>query len=185
MQQIQIQNLFQKVKRASAEKESTRQQSSCVFCATVTMQQVQKRIRTHIYIYITILEKYNWPWLLSTKAHAWLHDSSPSQVGANNVSFLFPAGQFGTRIQGGPVLDSFQWARLDLRNDLCRFVSFCPSGKDAASARYIYTRLERQGPHEPVHCHQGHQVVVWFSPWSPWYQLHSTPRSSYHPLAGG
>ena len=73
------------------------------------------------------------------------------------MSFLFPAGQFGTRIQGGPVLDSFQWARLDLRNDLCRFVPFCPSGKDAASARYIYTRLERQGPHEPVHCHQ---VVV-------------------------
>ena len=30
------------------------------------------------------------------------------------MSFLFPAGQFGTRIQGGPVLNSFQWARLDL-----------------------------------------------------------------------
>eukprot|EP00913_Durusdinium_trenchii_P024115 g22648.t1 len=37
-------------------------------------------------------------------------------VGSNNVNLLFPAGQFGTRIQGG---------------------------KDAASARYIYTRLER------------------------------------------
>jgi DNA topoisomerase-2 len=35
-------------------------------------------------------------------------------VGANNVNLLIPAGQFGTRLQGG---------------------------KDAASARYIYTRL--------------------------------------------
>eukprot|EP00931_Biecheleriopsis_adriatica_P065490 TRINITY_DN40011_c0_g1_i1.p1 TRINITY_DN40011_c0_g1~~TRINITY_DN40011_c0_g1_i1.p1 ORF type:complete len:1312 (+),score=354.61 TRINITY_DN40011_c0_g1_i1:417-3938(+) len=39
-----------------------------------------------------------------------------SFVGANNVSFLVPSGQFGTRLQGG---------------------------KDSASARYIYTRLER------------------------------------------
>ncbi|CAE7561257.1 top2 [Symbiodinium natans] len=37
-------------------------------------------------------------------------------VGANNISLLVPSGQFGTRIQGG---------------------------KDAASARYIYTRLEK------------------------------------------
>lgn len=35
-------------------------------------------------------------------------------VGSNNVALLFPSGQFGTRLQGG---------------------------KDAASARYIYTRL--------------------------------------------
>eukprot|EP00930_Biecheleria_cincta_P055333 TRINITY_DN41660_c0_g1_i1.p1 TRINITY_DN41660_c0_g1~~TRINITY_DN41660_c0_g1_i1.p1 ORF type:complete len:1305 (-),score=290.22 TRINITY_DN41660_c0_g1_i1:447-4361(-) len=39
-----------------------------------------------------------------------------SFVGANNVSLLIPSGQFGTRLQGG---------------------------KDAASARYIYTRLEK------------------------------------------
>jgi len=39
-----------------------------------------------------------------------------SFVGSNNVGFLHPSGQFGTRLQGG---------------------------KDAASARYIYTRLER------------------------------------------
>jgi len=39
-----------------------------------------------------------------------------SFVGANNLSLLVPSGQFGTRLQGG---------------------------KDAASARYIYTRLER------------------------------------------
>ncbi|KAM0687539.1 DNA topoisomerase 2 [Conglomerata obtusa] len=37
-------------------------------------------------------------------------------VGANNISFLVPAGQFGTRLQGG---------------------------KDAASPRYIFTLLER------------------------------------------
>jgi hypothetical protein len=36
-------------------------------------------------------------------------------VGSNNINFLYPAGQFGTRIMGG---------------------------KDAASARYIFTRLE-------------------------------------------
>jgi len=36
-------------------------------------------------------------------------------VGANNIQFLFPSGQFGTRLQGG---------------------------KDAASPRYIFTRLE-------------------------------------------
>lgn len=36
-------------------------------------------------------------------------------VGSNNVNFLYPSGQFGTRIMGG---------------------------KDAASARYIFTRLE-------------------------------------------
>ena len=35
-------------------------------------------------------------------------------VGSNNLSLLFPSGQFGTRLQGG---------------------------KDAASARYIFTRL--------------------------------------------
>ena len=28
------------------------------------------------------------------------------QVGANNVSLLFPSGQFGTRIQGGSLLSS-------------------------------------------------------------------------------
>merc|ERR1719181_668669 len=39
-----------------------------------------------------------------------------SFVGSNNINLLFPAGQFGTRLQGG---------------------------KDAASARYIFTRLER------------------------------------------
>lgn len=37
-------------------------------------------------------------------------------VGSNNINLLFPSGQFGTRLQGG---------------------------KDCASARYIYTRLER------------------------------------------
>jgi len=37
-------------------------------------------------------------------------------VGSNNINLLFPSGQFGTRLMGG---------------------------KDAASARYIYTRLER------------------------------------------
>merc|ERR1719181_513786 len=37
-------------------------------------------------------------------------------VGSNNVNLLVPSGQFGTRLQGG---------------------------KDSASARYIYTRLER------------------------------------------
>lgn len=37
-------------------------------------------------------------------------------VGSNNINLLTPSGQFGTRLQGG---------------------------KDAASARYIYTRLER------------------------------------------
>merc|ERR1719191_1710899 len=37
-------------------------------------------------------------------------------VGSNNVNLFVPSGQFGTRLQGG---------------------------KDAASARYIYTRLER------------------------------------------
>lgn len=37
-------------------------------------------------------------------------------VGSNNINMFFPSGQFGTRLQGG---------------------------KDAASARYIYTRLER------------------------------------------
>merc|ERR1719230_739251 len=37
-------------------------------------------------------------------------------VGSNNVNLLFPSGQFGTRLQGG---------------------------KDAASSRYIFTRLER------------------------------------------
>jgi DNA topoisomerase II len=36
-------------------------------------------------------------------------------VGSNNVSLLFPSGQFGTRIMGG---------------------------KDAASPRYVFTRLE-------------------------------------------
>jgi DNA topoisomerase II len=36
-------------------------------------------------------------------------------VGSNNVNLLVPSGQFGTRLQGG---------------------------KDSASARYIYTRLE-------------------------------------------
>lgn len=36
-------------------------------------------------------------------------------VGSNNVSFLYPSGQFGTRIMGG---------------------------KDAASPRYVFTRLE-------------------------------------------
>ena len=36
-------------------------------------------------------------------------------VGSNNINFLYPSGQFGTRLQGG---------------------------KDAASARYIYTRLQ-------------------------------------------
>lgn len=35
-------------------------------------------------------------------------------VGSNNVNLLYPSGQFGTRLQGG---------------------------KDAASARYIFTRL--------------------------------------------
>lgn len=35
-------------------------------------------------------------------------------VGSNNINLLFPSGQFGTRLQGG---------------------------KDAASSRYIYTRL--------------------------------------------
>ncbi|KIY91888.1 DNA topoisomerase 2, partial [Monoraphidium neglectum] len=35
-------------------------------------------------------------------------------VGSNNINLLFPSGQFGTRLQGG---------------------------KDAASARYVYTRL--------------------------------------------
>ncbi len=35
-------------------------------------------------------------------------------VGANNINLLYPSGQFGTRLQGG---------------------------KDAASARYIFTRL--------------------------------------------
>lgn len=39
-----------------------------------------------------------------------------SFVGSNNINLFFPSGQFGTRLQGG---------------------------KDAASARYIYTRLER------------------------------------------
>jgi len=37
-------------------------------------------------------------------------------VGSNNINLLVPSGQFGTRLQGG---------------------------KDSASARYIYTRLER------------------------------------------
>merc|ERR1719162_873330 len=37
-------------------------------------------------------------------------------VGSNNISLLVPSGQFGTRLIGG---------------------------KDAASARYIYTRLDR------------------------------------------
>ena len=36
--------------------------------------------------------------------------------GSNNVNLLFPSGQFGTRLQGG---------------------------KDAASPRYIFTRLEQ------------------------------------------
>jgi len=36
-------------------------------------------------------------------------------VGANNVNLLVPSGQFGTRLMGG---------------------------KDAASARYVFTRLE-------------------------------------------
>merc|ERR1719198_2381496 len=39
-----------------------------------------------------------------------------SFVGSNNINLLVPSGQFGTRLQGG---------------------------KDAASARYIYTRLDR------------------------------------------
>merc|ERR1719449_475774 len=39
-----------------------------------------------------------------------------SFVGSNNISLLVPSGQFGTRLMGG---------------------------KDAASARYIYTRLDR------------------------------------------
>lgn len=37
-------------------------------------------------------------------------------VGSNNINLLYPSGQFGTRLQGG---------------------------KDAASSRYIYTRLEQ------------------------------------------
>ena len=37
-------------------------------------------------------------------------------VGSNNINLLFPSGQFGTRIQGGD---------------------------DAASERYIFTRLEK------------------------------------------
>merc|ERR1719359_215532 len=37
-------------------------------------------------------------------------------VGANNINLLVPSGQFGTRLQGG---------------------------KDAAAARYIYTRLSK------------------------------------------
>jgi DNA topoisomerase-2 len=41
-------------------------------------------------------------------------------VGSNNVNLLHPSGQFGTRLQGG---------------------------KDAASARYIYTRLSKLTRH--------------------------------------
>ncbi|EFJ45103.1 hypothetical protein VOLCADRAFT_94598 [Volvox carteri f. nagariensis] len=41
-------------------------------------------------------------------------------VGSNNINLLHPSGQFGTRLQGG---------------------------KDAASARYIYTRLEKLTRH--------------------------------------
>ena len=37
-------------------------------------------------------------------------------VGSNNINLLFPSGQFGTRAMGG---------------------------KDAASSRYIYTRLNK------------------------------------------
>ena len=40
---------------------------------------------------------------------------SQNYSGSNNVNLLFPSGQFGTRLQGG---------------------------KDAASPRYIFTRLE-------------------------------------------
>ena len=39
-----------------------------------------------------------------------------SYVGSNNINLLYPAGQFGTRRMGG---------------------------KDCASARYIFTRLEK------------------------------------------
>ena len=43
--------------------------------------------------------------------------NSPCRItGSNNVNLLFPSGQFGTRLMGG---------------------------KDAASPRYVFTRLEK------------------------------------------
>lgn len=46
--------------------------------------------------------------------HGTIVNMAQTYVGSNNVPLLYPSGQFGTRLQGG---------------------------KDAASARYIYTRL--------------------------------------------
>lgn len=48
--------------------------------------------------------------------HGTIVNMAQNFVGTNNIPLLYPSGQFGTRLQGG---------------------------KDAASARYIYTRLTR------------------------------------------
>ncbi|CAE8717715.1 unnamed protein product, partial [Polarella glacialis] len=94
-------------------------------------------------------------------------------VGSNNVALLVPSGQFGTRLQGG---------------------------KDAASSRYIYTRLEKIArlifhPHDDplleYQLEEGQQIEPrWFMPTLPMLLLNgaegigtgwSTSLPNYHP----
>ena len=59
------------------------------------------------------------------------------------MNLLVPSGQFGTRIQGGRALRKSPGkppAELPLR---WLALPSSVAGKDAASARYIYTRLEK------------------------------------------
>ncbi len=45
-------------------------------------------------------------------------------VGSNNINLLFPAGQFGTRLQGGKDAASARWAGP--HNSIYQAMSMCP-----------------------------------------------------------
>ena len=59
-----------------------------------------------------------------------------SYCGSNNINLLYPSGQFGTRRMGGK-------SRLSILLFIAWYLNFVETGKDHASARYIFTRLEK------------------------------------------